>query len=480
MKKKFTLFLLALLLIQLALPVFTSVAATANVKNVDITSSSVREDLASMGEDKLTYLSDTKNVFIGMSQYYDLSDKLRTYVYFNYIGSTDEDLKISISTSVTDENYNITEAYKDYDLRFVNNDSTWVKYEVLNLPNLDFVTRRYKIAEIFSATSTILSIDETYIFHGITNDSIEVLNQYVETITITDKEVRFFCYGDESSWFDFWGIDGYLGDNKKYTDAWYIFFNTDKPIDNLLEVEITYMPYDYHIQCLGGCKMSKAFTEAEIQNRLEAGDFDEKTTCVYGKQTVVTITPGTTKVSATTNWWGGYETTYRELDNIMDLREYESMDEDGNVFVFTEQAEKYTWGVNFFNTEKTSYLKSVNLVGQSSDSIVVDGTGVCNTALLRLKYEINGIVKNAYCIDIPTDDFEGSDAEEDFGSLKELFERLASLILLVLLIVVVVNVGMPVLMPLSKFFINCCVLLLSVVWSFIRLPFKILFTNRRK
>ena len=260
--------LLIITVFTLLITPLTAYASTTKSSNVDITTSSVRDDLASMDEDKLSYYSQYTNIFIAMSQYYDKDENLRTYVYFNYVGDTSTPLQIYLSVATKDSNDNITEDFQYYELSFVNNDSTWVKYEVLGLPNIENVTRRYKIAGIYSEHSAICEIDETYIFHGLSNDSIEVFNQEIETITITEKEVRFFCYGEESKWYEFWGIDGLLGNNKKYTDAWYIFFNTDKPMDDLLEIEITYKPYDYHIQFLAGCNMSYEITDEVLQNRI--------------------------------------------------------------------------------------------------------------------------------------------------------------------------------------------------------------------
>ena len=78
MKKIFSIILSFILLF--------SVLATVPVMaadDIDITSSTVRADLASMGEDKLSYVSDNYCIFIAMSQYYDLQGNLRSYLYFN-------------------------------------------------------------------------------------------------------------------------------------------------------------------------------------------------------------------------------------------------------------------------------------------------------------------------------------------------------------------------------------------------------------
>ena len=403
-------------------------AVRASAADIDITSSSVRDDLASMEKDHLSYLSSQENIFISMAQYYDGEDVLRTYVYFNYIGSLDAALTISISTAVMDGEYNITDHAEMYDLAFVDNESTWVKYEVLGLPNLDNVTRRYKLEGIYSSSVSFLDLDEVFIFHGITNETIEVFHQEVETITITEKEVHFFCYGEESKWYDFWGLDEYLGYGKKYTDAWYIFFNTDRHIDELKEIEITFVPYEYRVQVLGPAKMNMAFTEDVLDERKSA-DFDEETTKTYGSRTVVTIAPGTTRVSASDNWWGGYQTKYQDIENVMDLREYDLSDSEGNPFVFAEQAKKYTWGVNFLTSEKTTTFKGINGMGVPLDTQIIEGTGVCDTAIIRLKYEVNGMVKNCYAIDVPTDDFIGNSAEEDFEN-KEWWQKIVALLML--------------------------------------------------
>lgn len=440
---------------------------------MDITTSSVRDDLANMEMDQLSNLSSEKNIFLGMSQYYESEDSLRTYVYFNYIGSLEDELTISISIATTDENYNITEEYRNYNLSFVNNDSTWVKYEVLGLPNLDKTTRRYNLQSI-SSTDVVLDINETYIFHGITNDTIEVFNQEVETIEITEKEVYFFCYGEESKWFDFWGVDEKLGHNKTYTDAWYIFFNTDKEIDTLKEIEITYMPYYYHVETYGVPSMRTEFTEEVINNSTVFVDKN----MTYGEQTIVTITPGTTKISATDNFWGGYETKYEKIDNILDLRENDHTGENGNEFVFTEQAQKYTWGVNFLNTEKKSTHGSATLMGNPVATGIVDGTGVRNTAIIRLKYEINGIVKNAYAIDIPTDDFTGSSVNTDIED-EDWWQKLAALLLLVLLVSFISPV-LSIALPIIKIIIKGVRFILEAVWNIFTIPIRLIFKSKQK
>ncbi len=248
------------------------------------------------------------------------------------------------------------------------------------------------------------------------------------------RKFTFFCYGEESKSMFFWEIYDILAFDKTYTDSWYIFFNTDKEIDNLLEINVTFKQYDYHIQFGGRVKMDYAITEDEVNNRINgitSEQGSEKTTISYHDQEIKTITPGKTKVYAKDNWWSGYATKYQSIDNIMDLREYNHKDDNGNPFVFTEQANKYTWGVNFLTTSKTCEFK--DRLGGSVTTSIIDGSGVSNTAILRLKYETNGLIKNAYAVDVPTDDFAGNTANVD---IEGVFEKILMLIGILILVVV--------------------------------------------
>ena len=453
--------------------IITPFTAFASTSNMDITTSSVRDDLESMEMDKLSYLSNDYYIFITMAQYYK-DDILHSYLYVNLPSGYKEGMKINISTSTMDENYNINEIYNYYELSYVNNDSTWYKLEILNLPNLEETTRRYNLKEFSINENVIFTVDETFIYNGITNDTIKVFNQEVETITITEKDVYFFCYGEESKMYDFWGIDEILGHNKMYTDAWYIFFNTDKEIDTLKEIEITYQPYYYQVETIGVPSMRTEFTEEFLNNSTSVLDKN----IAYGEQTIVTITPGTTKISSTDNFWGGYETKYEEIDNILDLRKNDHTGENGNEFVFTEQAKKYTWGVNFLNTEKKCTHGGTSLMGNTVTTGIVDGTGVCNTAIIRLKYEINGIVKNAYAIDIPTDDFTGSAVNTDIEG-EAWWQKLVSLLLLVLLVSFISPV-LSIALPIIKIIIKGIGALISVVLNILTFPLRLIFKSKRK
>ena len=470
---------LAGILIQLFIPGLGVRSEAAEYMDQDITKTSARSDIMSMGQDKLSFMSDKDIIFIAMSQYYDLDHNLRTYIYLNFPLSIYDDLKVSLSTSVSDDNYEINEVFKDYELKLIDNDNqcNWCKFEVLGLSNLDVSTRRYNLSNLKQGEITLLEIDNVYIFNGISNDSIQVFRQEVETITITNKEVEFFCYGEAEDFGIFFeDLDTSMSYFNKYTDSFFIFFNTDKEIEDLLEIEIEFTEYKYGIMWETFCDMRFAHTE-EMCSGVVSGtyngllsdsiDFDyeghyfEKNE----KATTTVIKPGKTTVSSSdSKWFGKYDTKYEEIDNIYDLRDYVS---NGSSFEFKEQAQLYRWAVNFANYTKIGDNPS-NLDWPYWGWMFVEGKGVTDTAILRLKFVTDGVVHNCYAVDVPTDEFSGNAATTDIDST---YDKLISVIFLVI-IVVALGAAAPAIKP-----------IIEGVVEIVKMPFSIIgsiFKNNKK
>lgn len=460
-----------------------------NADSVDITKTTVKADLSSMDKDDLSYLSNSENIFISMAQYYDLENNLRTYVYVNLANQYShykDVLYIYLSTANLNENFEVDESYDYYKLNYVNNDSNWYKFEIIGLNNLNITTRRYAIKEIVYLNNTNysginFSFEQIYVFNGISNNTINVFNQEIETITITDKEVGFFCYGDDLD-FLFWDLNSeLLAYGNVYSDVWYVFFNTDRNIDELLEIDITYKQYDYSICATNGTlKMQDAITEDkynDLINNLPSGYqndyFVDKFYINYLEQNVKTITPGIEKVSClTSNWFGKQAFKYEIMDNILNLKEYKAKDSDK--FIFTDYADNYSWGVKFLVTEKK--VAEARDVGGIMTPLIIQGSGVKNTAILRLKYATDGIVKNCYAIDVPTNEFEGNTAEE-IDDIDELLEKIKVIVTVILSL-------LPVILLISFFpaIFNFILVIFKYLINIILIPFKFIANlfNRKK
>ena len=490
--------ILAGLLIQLLLPGLGVRAEAAtdvstpeyeNVfEDIDITETSADMDLKSMRKDNISNHSDTENIFIAMSQYYDSRGKLRSYIYLNYIGSSTDDLKVSISTSVRDDTVEIQEEYIDYSLEFVNkaDDYNWYKFEVLDLPNVHHSTRRYKINELKYENNSILKVEDVFIFNGISNNTLKLFHEEIDTVVITTSEIRCYTYGKGDKEL-FWDSNITFEDGNRYTDSFYILFNTDRKIDTLKEAKITYQDYEYSVQWLGGEYVDFTwphtydFCKAVIDDNLDSlwpdvdweWVIDTHNTSNYLnllEQKVAPVEMGSTVISRSeSSWFGSYSSDTTEIENIIDLSQYKYQSSDAFVFknLKDEKGDPYRWAVNFANFEKTA---RDNKVLYSKD-LLISGKGIKNSAVLELTFMTGGIEYNCYAVDTPKDSFgSGSVTEED----KDLFDGFLDKILPILsVVVIIVLVGAfaPFIKP-----------ILDGVVSVIRLPFDMIASlfNRRK
>ena len=376
---------------------------------------SVVEDLKKLDMYKDEYVASADNQFITLSQAFDSNKTLRTYIYLNYTGSNDDILIVHINTSLEFENFRMIQL----DLVSYDNNSYLKKYEVPSLDNLENATRKYEISRFTRSMHTglysLLQFDvyPIFYFNGTSNDNLECYYQEIETITITDKQVAFFCYGDSLDFF--FKETGLMQSGNKYTDAWYVFFNTDKKIDNLISIKLSYVQFNF---CVGSYQSSTAmnymFTEEWVNNFVNnppsaynGSAYDGDFKVEYDDVKTVTIKPGTKEVDETQyGWFGVHKTTYETLDNIMDLRKYKAQDED--TFVFTEYADSYTWGVHFNDTKKSFEQKGANQVAG-----LVTASAVTEVTILSLTFETDHKVKTLLAIDTPSksEDNQGNTAE---------------------------------------------------------------------
>lgn len=388
----------------------------------------VISDLKKMKIDYSSYYDDTTSSFITLNQGYNTNNELETFIYVNYIEEY-EGLYAQISTEIASNLDDITEDYEIYDLKLVSSDksSNLKKYEIIGLDNFDQTTRRYRISSVAveydggstSLTRNIEGTNLTYLFNGLDNKSLKGIHTAEEFITITDKQLVNYRYGDT---LDLFGIEtGSMNWNDDYTDAWYLFFNTDKQIDYLLEVEIIYTQYDFNITYSTAAippSINTSFTEDYLLER-------HPDNIEYLESEPKRITPGKNKVEYFDNkFFGLGKKYYKELEAIMDMKSHQQQDDDA--FIFTEFADKYDWGINFLNTPISCWIDKDVVTGTSLEFSKVKGSGVCDAAILRLKFETNGEIYNLYTIDTPTSDFdtESADPTDDSTDFSNLIDKL--------------------------------------------------------
>ena len=163
---------------------------------------------------------------------------------------------INISTTINDDI-----SYLNYKLERLNSSGVFYKYKVAGLTVKDESVRYYAISSIYrpfdesidkqasggnTVTEVNYAVNRQYCF-GEINGKSYVSCVDIETIVITDKFVGFVRYKD--------GFKFYVG----ACDSHFVAFNTDKPIDKLLEADVYYTTQEYSWGFAPGAGESETF-----------------------------------------------------------------------------------------------------------------------------------------------------------------------------------------------------------------------------
>lgn len=289
---------------------------------------------------------------------------------------------VNISTTIND---NIS--FINYKLQKLNSNGVFFKYKVSDFTVKTEPTRYYAISSIYrpfdesidkpasdgnTVTEVNYNVSKQYCF-GEINGKPYVNCVDIETIVVTDKFVGFVRYKD--------GFKLYVG----ACDSHFVAFNTDKPIDKLLEADVYYTMQKY------------SWSVVPLQGEKET--FGEKSeNYAYLKYTdKVEHTGG--GLFAGTYKWDRIETTQQFIAEndltqnvysgaIIDVSVANKITDEGKAAL---QGKK--WVLRFAET-------SYSLSGYSSTgSTFVNTTLVGDVTILRLKFETDGITYNLGTID---------------------------------------------------------------------------------
>lgn len=289
---------------------------------------------------------------------------------------------INISTTINDEI-----SFTNYKLQLLNSSGVFFKYKVTDLTVKNEPTRYYAISSIYrpfdetidsgaehgnTVTEVNYDISKQYCFSTINgNPYVQVVD--IETITITDKFVGFVRYKD--------GFKLYVG----ACDSHFVAFNTDKPIDKLLEADVYYTSqrYDWLFIPFSG----------------ESETFGEKSdNYAYLKYTDKVEHNGG-GLFAGTYKWDRIETTEQFIaENDLTQNVYSGAILDVNVAnTITDEGKAALQGKKWLlRFAETSY----SLSGYSqTGSIFEHSTLVGDVTILRLKFETDGVTYNLGTID---------------------------------------------------------------------------------
>ena len=430
---------------------FSAVAAEKNK-----TASGVIEDLSKDASfNAANYPSNAKDYSLSVMQLAESTDKeLFVYVY-QPSGDKVRASSINISTTINDEI-----SFFNYLLELLNFEGTLFKYKVTNFEIKKDPVRYYAISSIYrpfdagigdekSGNNTInevnYAVNKQYCF-GEINGKPYINCIDIETIVVTDKFVGFVRYKD--------GFKLYVG----ACDSHFVAFNTDKPIDKLLEADVYYTTQEY-----------SSSWAALVGEKETFGDKADK--YAYLKYT--------DKVEhAGGGWFAG---TYK-WDRIQTIDDFIKGENRENIYhgavldvkisskltdeALTELKGK-KWVLRFAETNYS--LSSNYTTGATFESYTLVG----DVTILRLKFETDGITYNLGVIDNKqTGSTEPSNSIDIKVEPNTTWKSVIYLILFVLLLVL--------LAPLLPYVLNAVIFIVSLPIKLVSEIIKLIKSSKEK
>lgn len=421
--------------------VITTVQTPVFARAESITYSGVMEDLKKDTSFKPeNYPSKADDYSLQIIQLAESANKeLFVYVYQpsgkakNFKASS-----INISTTIND-----SISYLNYKLELLNSNGVFYKYKVSGLMVKDDKVRYYAISSIYrpfdesidkqasggnTVTEVNYAVNKQYAFGSI-NGKPYVNCVDIETIVVTDKFVGFVRYPD--------GFKLYVG----ACDSHFVAFNTNKPMDKLLEADVYYTTQEY----------SSSWAAFVGENETFGEKADKYAYLKY-----------TDKVEHTGGGW--FAGTYK-WDRIQTVDDFIKNEDREQIFsgavIDVKISSKLTdaalnelkgkkWVLRFTETDYTLWS------GQGTYGTF--STIVGDVTILRLKFETDGITYNLGVIDNKQTGGKEPSNETDIDiSLNKRGKMILYLLMLILLIIL--------LAPILPYVLQ------AIVWI-ISLPFK--------
>ena len=331
---------------------------------------------------------------------------------------------INISTTIND-----AVSYHNYKLELLNADGVFFKYKVSDFVVKDDAVRYYAITSIYrkwdktidpatgndnTVTEVNCNVSKQYAF-GTINGKPYVNCVDIDTIVVTDKFVGFVRYENGFTLYN------------SACDSHFVAFNTDKPIDKLLEADVYYTTQSYNWNWTAFIGEKETFgTKQENYSYLKYTDKVEHT----GE-----------------GWFAG---TYK-WDRIQTVDDFISGENRENIFhgavLDVKVSTKLTdsalnelkgkkWVLRF---TETSYSFTPDYTGTGSQ--YSSSTVVGDVTILRLKFETDGITYNLGTIDNKQTGSKDPSNKTDIDvSLNDTDKKLAALIMLILAIILLAPV----------------------------------------
>lgn len=454
-RRKTNLFLLAALVFLLVFCSATSTGQSTAYAESGVTYSGVLDDLKKDSSfDESFYPVIAGDYSLKLIQIAESTDS-ELFLYVYQPSGQAKNLKassINISTTINDEI-----SYRNYKVRLLNSSGVFYKYIVSDFKVLAEPARYYAISSIYRPFDE--SIDNQA-EHGntVTEVNYPVNKQYcfseingkpycnvvdIETITITDKFVGFVRYMD--------GFKLYVG----ACDSHFVAFNTDKPIDKLLEADVYYTKQDYSYSFAVGAGENETFGEKSDEYAyLKYTDKVEHTgeglfAGTYKWDRIETVEQFIAENDLTQNVYSGA---------VIDVNVANKITDEGKAAL---QSKK--WVLRF---AETGYS-----LGGGYGSTYSFSTLVGDVTILRLKFETDGVTYNLGVIDNKQSGSGKPINEEEIQ--PEINNRGLWIIIAIILIVALILLA-PLLPVIISFIGKLIVWIFKGLWWLISAPFRLI------
>lgn len=321
------------------------------------------------------------------------------FVYVYQPGGDAANIRAShISIARSDRNANTAEAladdvgtFKVYTLTYLNHSGQFYKYKVDDLRVWSEELRYYEISDILrpynpsygdkdpGADNTVsavpYAVGKLFSFHGWIGDST-MLTTDIEYITVTEKYVGYIRYdGANAPFFN----NGYQS-----IDSHFVAFDTDKPIDKLLEADVY-----YETRYFSG-DLSPIYTvkpQGDLSSQYAYLDYEQSAEISVNNGFILKPTTYTRKRIQKTEDFLKQQYPIFEFPGF-DLKNDVEFKDDA-----LEALARTKWVLNFVETEY--YLNAP--IGSEVSSTRY--TRVGNVKLLRLKFETDGKIYDLGVVD---------------------------------------------------------------------------------
>ena len=424
-KKRLAVMLLAFVLGISAVITAAQVPVIAKAEST-ITYTNVLEDLQRDSSfSKENYPEKATDYSLQIIQLAESSDK----ELFVYVYQPSGQLKglvassINISTTIND-----AISYHNYKLELLNADGVFFKYKVSEFAVKDDAVRNYAITSVYrkwdktidpatgndnTVTEVNYNVSKQYAF-GTINGKPYVNCVDIDTIVVTDKFVGYVRYKD--------GFKLYVG----ACDSHFVAFNTDKPIDKLLEADVYYTTQSYDWS-------SAPFVGVQETFGTKTDEY------AYLKYTDKVEHSGGGLFAGTYKW-----------DRIQTIDDFIKGENRENIYhgavLDVKTSSKLTdealnelkgkkWVLRFAETNYS--LSGYSTTGSTFESYTLVG----DVTILRLKFETDGITYNLGTIDNKQSGGKDPSNKTDIDvSLNDTGKKLAALIMLILAIILLAPV----------------------------------------